>query len=147
MLAIRLLNSGEPIPGFPCPVSWGRGGWTWPVTSPGTFLICNITAREPLSPDRTKPLCPSARRPPAAHSPAHCPAVSRARQKQALFSQCGASCPANVAPSAGCYSAVSLNMAQGSLMEIISSKRGCFFSSFQAGADSSILEGAHLTGH
>jgi len=38
-------------------------------------------------------------------------------------------------------------MVHGSLMEIISSKRGCFLSSFQAGSDSGILMGAHLTGH
>ena len=37
--------------------------------------------------------------------------------------------------------------AQNDKLEVLNHKRGCFLSSFQAGADSSILEGAHLTGH
>ena len=51
-------------------------------------------------------------------------------------------------PSLFCGASLSRGSKYGtcSLTEIISSKRGCFLSSFQAGADSSVLEGARLTG-
>lgn len=78
---------------------------------------------------------------PTTDSPAHCPAVTWARQKQVL-SQCRA-CPANLALQLGTLSPESKYgtwQFDGNHFQW-----GCFLSSFQAGADSLSPEGAHLT--